>query len=317
MATILVLNDTVHGIPSADCATLLRERFPDRTVLHARSPREEEELLPEAEIAVGGSLSAAALDDAENLQLFACSSAGVGHLPLDAFRAHDVAVTNASGVHGPNMAEHAIGWMLMIARRLDEGLRRQERREWRHFQAFDEFAGSRVAIVGLGAIGEAIVERLTGFDVETVGVRYTPDKGGPTDEIYGFDDIELALTGVDYAVIVCPLTDETEGLIGDRELAALSADGVLVNLARGPIVDTEALLDAARGPRLHAAALDVTDPEPLPEDHPLWNLGNVYITPHNSGHTPHYWERVVDILARNLETVEAAGTYENLENQVL
>jgi len=95
-----------------------------------------------------------------------------------------------------------------------------------------------------------------------------------------------------------------------------SAGSVLVNVARGPIVDTDALVSALQSNKLHAAALDVTDPEPLPAEHPLWDFGNVFITPHNSGHTPHYWERVADILAENLERVEETGSYEDLRNQV-
>jgi phosphoglycerate dehydrogenase-like enzyme len=316
MQDILVLNTSAHGIPSSRCADRLRDRLTDYDVHVAESPSDERAMIPDAEVVVGGSLSEELLAAAESLELFACSSAGVGHLDLEDFRERDIAVTNASGVHGPNMAEHVIGWLLMITRRLDEGIRRQQRREWRHFRAMGELKGSRVCVVGLGAIGQAIVQRLDGFDVETVGVRYTPEKGGPTDEVYGFDDIEDALVGTDYLVLACPLTDTTHGLIGEVELGTLPPDAVLVNVGRGPIVDTDALVSALRWNKLHAAALDVTDPEPLPEDHELWTFENVFITPHNSGHTPHYWERVADILVRNLERVAEQGGYENIENRV-
>ncbi|MEF8853748.1 MAG: D-2-hydroxyacid dehydrogenase [Haloarculaceae archaeon] len=316
MGDILVLNDTAHGIPSERCATALRERLDDYDVRLARSDSEERDLIGDAEVAVGGHLEPDLLEDARELDLFACSSAGVGHLDLEAFRERGVAVTNASGVHGPNIAEHVLGWLLMITRRLDEGLERQADREWRHFQAMGELNGSRVCVVGLGAIGQTVVERLSGFDLETVGVRYTPEKGGPTDEVYGFDDLESALVGTDYVVVACPLTETTEGLVGADELSWLPPHAVLVNVGRGPIVETGALVDALRGNKLHAAALDVTDPEPLPEDHELWSLGNAYITPHNSGYTPHYWERVADILVGNLERAAESGSFEGLENQV-
>ena len=322
MATIVVRDTSAHGIPASECADALRERLTDHEILDAAAALDagevtaERDLFRDAEVIVGGSLSEADLDAAPALELFACSSAGVGHLDLGAFRERGVTVTNASGVHGPNIAEHVLGWMLMIPRRLDEGLRRQERREWRHFQATGELQGSRVCVVGLGAIGETLVERLSGFDLETVGVRYTPEKGGPTDEVYGFDEINRALRGVDYLVVACPLSETTEGLIGAEQLGHLPDDAVLVNVGRGPIVDTDALVAALRGNKLHAAALDVTDPEPLPEVHDLWNLGNAFITPHNAGHTPHYWERVADILARNLERVGESGSYDDLENQV-
>ncbi|SDQ62897.1 D-2-hydroxyacid dehydrogenase [Natronobacterium texcoconense] len=317
MTKIVVLNGSAHGHPSSECADVLRDRLgDDYEVELAQSPAEEPTLLEDAEIAIGTDLSPELLEGAPDLELFACASAGVGHLDLEAFRDREVAVTNASGVHGPNIAEHVIGWMLMVTRRLDEGIRRQRRREWNHFQAFGELQDSRVCIVGLGAIGEAICERLEGFGVETVGVRYSPEKGGPTDEVYGFQDIQSALIDADYLVIACPLTETTEGLIGEAELETLPTDAVVVNVGRGPIVDTDALITALRGDGIHAACLDVTDPEPLPEDHPLWNLENVYITPHNSGHTPHYWERVAEILVRNVERIEESGSYEDLENRV-
>lgn len=318
MVEIVVLNGTAHGISSSECADALREYLDssEHEITLAESPTAAVDLVSDTEVIVGGNLEPDVLDAAQNLQLFACSSAGVGHLDLDTLRERGVTVTNASGVHGPNIAEHVLGWILMITRRLDVGIQRQERREWNHFQAFGELQGSRVCVVGLGAIGQAICERLEGFGVETVGVRYSPEKGGPTDEVYGFEEIQEALVGVDYLVVACPLTDTTEGLIGDGEISTLPPDAVLVNVGRGPIVDTEALVSALRDNKLHAAAVDVTDPEPLPENHELWGLSNVYITPHNSGHTPHYWERVADILVRNVAHVEETGAYDDIENQV-
>jgi len=314
MTDIVVLDGTAHGVPASECVDALRERGIESTLV--RTDAETRAALSDAEVVVGGYLSEAQLDAAPNLNLFACTSAGVGHLDLDAFRERGVAVTNASGVHGPNIAEQVIGQFLLITRRLDEGLARQEKREWRHYQAFGEFQGSTVCVVGLGAIGQAIVERLDGFGVETVGVRYSPEKGGPTDEVYGFDEVEEAFVGADYAVIAAPLTEETRGLVGRAELDALPGDAVLANVGRGPIVETDALVGALRGNKLHAAALDVTDPEPLPEEHPLWNLGNAYITPHNAGHTPDYWVRVADIVAENVERAEETGEYDDLRNQV-
>nr|WP_233341096.1 D-2-hydroxyacid dehydrogenase [Haloprofundus sp. MHR1] len=316
MADIVVLNHTAHGIPAEECAAAIRERVDDRTVALAESARAERELVRDAEIIVGGDLESDLLDRAEELRLFACTSAGVDRLDMEAFRERGVAVTNASGVHGPNIAEHVIGWMLAITRRLDEGLRRDERSEWRHFQAFGELRGSRVCVVGLGAIGSAVVERLSGFDVETVGVRYTPEKGGPTDEVYGFDEFSDALVGTDFLVLACPLTETTRGLVDADALAALPPSAVLVNIARGPVVETDALVTALRKSDLRAAALDVTDPEPLPGDHPLWSLGNAYVTAHVAGYTPHYFERVADILAENLDRLDEGGADVDLVNRV-
>ncbi|WP_224449260.1 D-2-hydroxyacid dehydrogenase [Haloprofundus salilacus] len=311
---IVVLRQKIHGLSAEAYAETLRERLPDREVALAKTPAEEREYLRTARVATGFSLDAEALDAAPNLELFACVFAGTGHLDLDAFAERGVAVTNASGVHGPNIAEHVLGAILSFARGFDTAWRRKERTEWRSYQA-TEVRGSRVAVVGLGSIGQAIVDRLEPFGVETAGVRYSPEKGGPTDEVYGFDEVHQALADSDYVVVAAPLTETTEGLIGESELRTMQPHSVLVNVGRGPIVDTDALVDALQKNGLRGAALDVTDPEPLPQGHPLWTFDNVLITPHNSGHTPKYWERRADIIAQNLDTVEETGEFEELENQ--
>jgi phosphoglycerate dehydrogenase-like enzyme len=314
---VVVLRRDIHGMPLQGYVEALRERLPDREVVHARTPTEERELVADAPVVTGLDLRNELLDTASELELFQCLYAGTDHLPMDELAERGVAVTNASGVHGPPVAEWVLGMVLTFARRLHEGTRRQDRREWRHYQAY-ELAGSTVTVVGLGHIGQAIVQRLSGFDVDTIGVRYTPDKGGPTDEVVGFDDEAFhgALPRTDYLVLACPLTGRTEGLVDDAALETLPPTAVLVNIARGPVVDTDALLVELRGEGIAGAALDVTDPEPLPEDHPLWTVDNVRITSHVAGHTPKYYERVADILAGNLAQIDDTGSYEDLENQV-
>lgn len=311
---VLVLRRGTHGISMREYVEDLRARLPERDVQYARTPKEERELIRHARIATGIEIDEDLLEHAEDLELFACAFAGVGHLPLDELEARNVAVTNAAGIHAPSIAEQVVGNLLVFSRRLHEGWRRKQNREWRHYQAF-ELTNKTVTVVGLGAIGHAVVERLQGFGVDTIGVRYTPEKGGPTDEVIGFDTDALhdALARTDYLVLCCPLTETTRGLIGREELATLEPESVIVNVGRGPLVDTDDLLWALRGEHLRGAALDVTDPEPLPEDHPLWGFENVLITPHNAGHTPYHWPRLADILAENVERLDAGDT---LENQV-
>ncbi|EMA54256.1 D-2-hydroxyacid dehydrogenase [Halococcus salifodinae] len=307
-ADVLVLRKGAHGISTAEYVDALRERLPDSVrVGRARTAAAEREGVETARVVTGGSIDRKMLDGASNLELFACMSAGVDDLPLEALADRGVAVTNASGVHGPNIAEHVIGSMLSFAREFRQFWRQEERNEWRQGQA-SELHGSTVTVVGLGAIGEAIVERLDGFGVTTIGARYSPGKGGPTDEVVGFRDDEAfgdALSRSDYVALACPLTDATRGLIGAVELDTLEPHAVLVNVARGPVVDTGALVSALQGNAIGGAALDVTDPEPLPGDHPLWDLDNAFVTPHSSGHTPAYYERCAEILATNWERLEA------------
>ncbi|UWG46778.1 Phosphoglycerate dehydrogenase or related dehydrogenase [Halanaeroarchaeum sp. HSR-CO] len=309
---ILVLREGTEGLSMESYAETLRETLPDRTVRLARTPQQERAFIPDARVVTGITLDDALLDRAANLELFACTFAGTDHVPVDAFAARGVAVTNAGGIHAPGIAEQAIANMLVFARRLHEGWRRKQRAEWRHFQS-GEFTGSTVTIVGLGSIGQAIAQRLEGFEVETIGIRYTPSKGGPTDEDAGFEEdaIHDALSRSEYVVLACPLNDLTRGLLGPEAFATMKTDAVLVNTARGGIVDTDALVDALQTNSIRGAALDVTDPEPLPADHPLWTLENCLITPHTGGHTPRHWDRLADILAENVRRLESGEALQN------
>jgi phosphoglycerate dehydrogenase-like enzyme len=311
---IVVLREGTEGLSMEPYAETLRERLPDSTVAHARTPRQERDLVPAARVVTGITIGQELLDRAERLELFACTFAGTEHLPMAAFADRGVAVTNAGGIHAPGLAEQALGNMLVFARNLHEGWRRQRNGEWRHFQS-GEFTGSTVTVVGLGSIGEALVQRLQGMGVDTIGVRYTPEKGGPTDEVVGFDDdaVHDAFSRSEYVVLACPLTETTRGLVDREALATMRPDAVLVNVARGGLVDTDALVAALRSNGIRGAALDVTDPEPLPGGHPLWDLENCLVTPHTGGHTPKHWYRLAAILARNVERLDAG---EPLENRV-
>jgi phosphoglycerate dehydrogenase-like enzyme len=313
---VVVRREGVHGIPTSEYAAALRERLPEYDVRLARTPEEERKLITRTEVVAGKTVDEELLDSAESLELLACSYAGYGHLPMDAIESHGVSVTTASGVHGPNIAEDVLGYLLTLTRRHHEGWRRKQRREWRAYPV-GEFAGSTVTVAGLGALGSAVVERLQGFDVDTIGIRHSPEKGGPTDEVVGPDRLHEALARTDHLVLTVPLTDETDGMLGEAEFTTLPPDATVINVARGPVIDTEALVSAIRSNAIGGAALDVTDPEPLPEDHPLWGFENVLITPHNAGNTPKYYERLADILAENLRQVEDTGEYDGLKNQVL
>ncbi|PSQ36094.1 hydroxyacid dehydrogenase [Halobacteriales archaeon QS_9_70_65] len=277
---LLVLREGVHGLPSSAYAAALEERLPDHTVVHARTPAEERDRARTADVVTGRRIDDDLLAAADGAAVFACVFAGYDHLPTAALAEAGITVTNAAGVHAPNAAEHAVGAVLSFARGLHEAARADR---WAP-QHPGELAGSTVTVVGLGAIGSAVAERLAPFDVTTLGVRRRPEAGGPTDEVFGADDLDAALARTDYLVLCCPLTDEA----------------VLVNVARGAVVDTDALVRALRRGRVGGAALDVTDPEPLPDDHPLWGFDDVVVTPHTAGATPEYYERLADIVADNV-----------------
>lgn len=316
---IVVLRQGTEGLSTDSYAHEIRDILPDSDVRLASTPAQERTLVKHAPVVTGVGIDDTLLAHAEDIKLFACAFSGFNHLPVDQLQERGIAVTNAAGIHAPGIAEQVIGNILVFSRNLHEGWRRKQRREWRHYKA-NELTGGTVTILGLGSIGHEIAKRLDGFGIETIGARYTPSKGGPTDEVIGITDhdaVHEALSRTDYLVISTPLTDATRGLVGKDELITLPTEAVVVNVARGPVLDTDALEWAIRDESIRGAALDVTDPEPLPEDHPLWGLENVLITPHMGGHTPKHWERLAKILAENYATIKEEGRIADLENQVI
>lgn len=312
---ILVLRQKIHGMDATGYVDILDERLPDCSVTLAKTPEQEQRGLETADVVTGFELSPEEVASADSLDLFSCVFAGTSHLDLDVFEQHGVAVTNASGTHGPNISEYVVGRMIAHAKRFDRARQQQNHREWRSYQTRD-LVNATVTVVGLGAIGEAVVDRLEAFGADTIGVRHSPEKDSPTDEVYGYDGIHEAVTDSEYVIVACPLTDTTAGLFDENLFQTMHPDAVLINVGRGPIVDTDDLMTALHWNRIAGASLDVVDPEPLPEDHPLWGMDNVFITPHNSGYSPLYYERRSDILVRNVERLRE-GALEDFENRVV
>lgn len=314
---IVVLRKNTEGLSTKSYTDTLRAKLPDYEILHADTPQKERDLIRDAPIVTGVTINEELLDYAENLDLFVVASSGYTHLPIDELSKRGVVVANAAGIHAPGIAEQALGYCLMFARELHTGIERHKKHEWRHYQP-GELTGSTVTVVGLGAIGKQFVRRLKGMGVETIGIRYTPEKGGPTDEVFGFDeeDLHQALARTDYLVLSSPLSDTTRGLIGEEELNTLPPNAYLINVCRGGIVETDALIAALQKNDINGAALDVTDPEPLPPESPLWRMGNVLVTPHVGGHTPKHWDRLADIVAENARELEngKTGTFVNQVN---
>jgi phosphoglycerate dehydrogenase-like enzyme len=311
--TVAVLREGTEGLDSRDYAAALRDEGLD--AVHAPTPAAERRLVGEAPVVTGVRVDEGLVDQFDGVRLFAAASSGTGHLPVAAMTDRGVVVTNAAGIHAPGIAEQVCAHLLTFARRLHRAPRRQERREWRHWQA-GELGGSTVTVVGQGAVGTATVERLDAFGVERLAVRHSPEKGGPADEVVGYDAVHDALARTDYLVLACPLTDETRELVDAAALATLPPEAVVVNVARGGVVDQRALAEALGEEAVRGAALDVTDPEPLPPESPLWRLESCLITPHVGGSTPRHWDRLAAIVAENVDHLASGGDPAALRNLV-
>ena len=190
-----------------------------------------------------------------------------------------VTVCNARGVYDAPMAEWVVGGILAMQRGLVQARDAQARREWNEFEP-PELFGRRVVILGLGSIGTAISDRLRPFGAEIIGVGRTARNG-----VRGLADLDAILGDAEILVNVLPLTRDTSGMLDARRLGLLPDGALLVNAGRGRTIETAALVEELKAGRIRAV-LDVTDPEPLPADHPLWELPNVLISPHMAGDSP-------------------------------
>ena len=269
---------------SALIRPLVEPRLPDWVEPHwFMSVEEAIEVAPGAEIGWFDFNEKApmveAVRAAGNLKWLNSIYAGLDFLPLDLLRERGTVVTNGAGINAITIAEYVVMLMLAHAKGYREVVRAQDRHEWLlDSPGKRELAGERVLLLGLGAIGGLIKTRLEAFDMEVVPVRRS---GG--DGALGPGEWRGSLGEFDWVVLAVPSTPETVAMIGADELAAMKSSAVLVNIARGDVVDQPALVEALRAKRIEAALLDVTTPEPLPGDHPLWSLGNAQVTMHLSG----------------------------------
>ena len=224
--------------------------------------------------------------------------AGLDFMPLDLLEERGVIVTNGVGINALTISEYVVMLMLAHAKGYAEVVRAQDRREWlMDSPGKRELAGERVLLLGLGAIGSLVKTRLEAFDMKVVPVRRSGGDGALRP-----GEWRSRLGDFDWVVLAVPSTEETHHMIGAMELAQMRPNAVLVNIARGDVVDQAALVDALRDKTIEAALLDVTDPEPLPEDHPLWELDNAQVTMHLSGRAQtKMFQRSADRFIDNLE----------------
>ena len=222
---------------------------------------------------------AATLRAATDLKWLNSIYAGLDFLPMDVLIERGITVTNGVGINAITIAEYVVMGMLNIAKGYRDVMRAAERREWLlDSPGKRELAGSKALLLGYGAIGKLIKPRLEAFDVDVTVVRRSAGEGELAP-----DQWRGKLGEFDWVILAVPSTPETENMIGADELAAMKSDAVLVNIARGEVVDQPALVDALQAKAIGAAFLDVTTPEPLPEDHVLWTLDNAHISMHLSG----------------------------------
>jgi len=223
-----------------------------------------------------------------------------------------VTLCNGGGIHDASTAELTLTLILASLRGIPEFVAAQQDSRWVPTRMWEALADRKVAVVGYGHVGQAIVRRLLPFEVEVTAVASRAREGdGLVDSVHGIDELSALLPDQDVVVLITPLTDATVRLVGPEFLGAMKHGALLVNVARGKVVDTEALLAETQSGRLRAA-LDVTDPEPLPRDHPLWQTPGVLISPHVGGASTAFRPRANALLQRQIEAYAAGQPLENV-----
>jgi phosphoglycerate dehydrogenase-like enzyme len=227
--------------------------------------------------------------------------AGLDFLPMDVLIERGITVTNGAGINAITIAEYVVMGMLNIAKGYREVVRAQDRHDWLlNSPGKRELAGCKALLLGYGAIGRLIEPRLAAFGVDVSVVRRSGGEGTLRP-----GEWRARLGEFDWVILAVPATPETDGMIGAAELAAMKSDAVIVNIARGSVIDQPALVEALQSKAIGAAFLDVTTPEPLPADHPLWALPNAHITMHLSGRAQDkMFVRSADRFLDNLEKYE-------------
>ncbi|MBE3555797.1 MAG: D-2-hydroxyacid dehydrogenase [Firmicutes bacterium] len=240
------------------------------------------------------------VEAAERLRWYHVLSAGVDPLPLEELARRHVIVTNSRGIHAIPIAEYVIGAMLANERHFYQLWEAQRAHSWQSKEEVGELSGKSVVIVGTGAIGNAIAARARALGMRVFGVNTAGRLTPGYHRIWPVTQLKEAASLADYFVLALPLTRATYHLVDVQVLSHMRPSAVLINIARGRVVDEMALLNALTQGRIRGAVLDVVENEPLPADHPFWSMPNVWITAHSSGHSPFYLDRAMAIFWSNV-----------------
>ncbi len=247
----------------------------------------------------------------EGLRWFHTFSAGVDSPVFQLLIDRGTLLTNSSGASAPAIAQYVLAMMLHRAKRIDDWREQQKRHEWLQIPA-GELTGQTAGIIGTGAIGGEVARLAQAFGMRVIGARRSAKPTRYVDEQVSMRRLPYLLKQSDFVVIACPLTKETEGLIGERELRAMKPTATLINIARGRVIDEAWLIRALEERWIAGACLDVFTIEPLPETSPLWDLPNVIVTPHNSGFSPLNLDRSMAIFLDNLDRFARGKKLRNL-----
>lgn len=277
----------------------LIEQFPD---VHFHFAYKDKTCLPNAEVLVtyGEDLEPEDIETAVKLKWIMVASAGIEKMPHQAIAERGIVVSNVRGIHKTPMTESVLAHLLALKRSLPFLYGKQREKEWNRKTGSTELYGSTALILGPGAIGSEIGRLLQAFGVHTIGCNRSGVQAEHMDEMVRFDQILEALPAADAVISVLPSTNETKQLLKSEHFEAMKKDAIFMNFGRGDLVEDAVLLEAMESGEIGAAVLDVFNTEPLPPEHPFWDMDNIVISPHASSHSGKYVERALDVFVPNL-----------------
>ncbi len=301
------LKEVQWNLPDGELARL-EGRFAGVRIVSVEEPAALGSALSDAEVFTGFHFPREHFAAAPRLRWIHSASAGIEATLFPDLVASDVILTNSAGLHAVSIPEHVLGQMFVLARNFHQALRLQARAEWNRFGVISygatigELHGANLAILGAGAIGRNLAQRAAALGMHVRVMRRDaarPVAGAET--VVPPAALHELLAWADWVVCALPLTGETRGIIDAAALRSMRSSAFLINIGRGESVDEDALVQALRIRAIAGAAVDVFSQEPLPADHPFWSLPNLVLTPHVSGYTPRYFEKMLAIFEDNLD----------------
>ncbi|WP_173917114.1 D-2-hydroxyacid dehydrogenase [Halobacillus sp. Marseille-Q1614] len=290
------------------------EKFGDVEFAFCHGIEEAEQHLPKADVFLtyGEDLTNERIEKAENLRWIMVLSAGMDRMPFKKIEEQNILVTNVRGIHAKPMAEYAISMLLQVSRNAKTLWQRERDHKWDRRVPMTELNHQTLVCLGTGAIAQETARLAKAFQMKTIGVSRSGSDQPHFDEVYTVEEFDRALSHADYCVAVLPSTPETSYMLQKQHFKMMAEHAVFLNMGRGDLVKSKAVLEAVREGFIAHAVLDVFEEEPLPEDHPFWEEENVTVTPHLSGISPQYLPRAFEVFERNLTAYLSNEAMENV-----
>ena len=287
----------------------LQAKFPELAIHAVTNTARLAELVEDMDILMAFQMPDELMRKATRLKWIQGLGTGVDYITNLPSLRKDVIITSMRGIHGPQMSEMAFLQMLALGRSFPQMVRNQDLAVWEPWPG-QLLWQKNVGILGLGVIGQEIARKCKAFGMTVYGMDIVRSEDAAIDHFFGPEDIVQVAAEVDYLIIVAPNTPQTHNIINEKVLSAMKPTAFLINIARGELVDEDALLEALRNGEIAGAALDAFVQEPLPSDHPFWGMRNVIVTPHVGGRSDIYIEQTLPIIEENLRRFVAGKTDE-------